>query len=454
LHAARLVLLLLLAFASFAASAFGDSFEAVLDEPGAGEGGAVRIEASPYRGGSERYDYLPVNIYAGEHVYLHADRIGLKFGLGADSRVDLFLAHRYEGTPISETPAVLAGMAMREQGTDFGIGYHRRTPWGTLVAEYLRNVDNASDGSEWRLRLQDEFRRGNWRLRPQAALAWRDARLNDYYYGVRPAEASAARPAYAAGDGLNLEVALYATYALSANWHVLAGVSARHWSKTVRASPITEDRIQGAATLGLLYEHSPQPIGAGESRPLWLKLYYGKASECNVAQVMILSCTSTETPEDTRVTSVEIGQTLIERLYGWNMDIAGYVGLLYHDENGYQPNFWQVNVYFKSFWYGFPWRDRVMTRIGLGSGLSYAGRIPYIEARDQARRGEETNKLLTYLDPTIDVSLGDLIGSKSLKRTFVGLGVSHRSGIFGLSSFLGNVDGGSNYIYIYVEFGI
>jgi outer membrane protein len=77
-----------------------------------------------------------------------------------------------------------------------------------------------------------------------------------------------------------------------------------------------------------------------------------------------------------------------------------------------------------------------------------------LEVRDQERRGENVNKLITYLDPTVDVSLGDLIGSRRLKDTFVGLGVSHRSGIFGFSRLLGNVDGGSNYIYTYVEFAI
>ena len=40
---------------------------------------------------------------------------------------------------------------------------------------------------------------------------------------------------------------------------------------------------------------------------------------------------------------------------------------------------------------------------------------------------------------------------KSLKNTFLGLGVSHRSGIFGTSQLLGNVSGGSNYIYSYIE---
>jgi outer membrane protein len=43
---------------------------------------------------------------------------------------------------------------------------------------------------------------------------------------------------------------------------------------------------------------------------------------------------------------------------------------------------------------------------------------------------------------------------KSLRETYVGLGVSHRSGIFGTSQLLGNVNGGSNYIYAYVETSI
>lgn len=451
---AGLILMSLLLAVPTAASSAGDRLAEALPEGGAGSGGAVRAERSPYRGHGMRYDYLPVNLFLGERAYLHADRIGVKWDLAVARRVDLFLAHRFEGTPLDGTPAVLEGMALREQGTDLGLGYRARAPWGTLSAEYLRNVDDASDGSELRLRYEFEHRRGLLRLWPQATLSWRDAKLNDYYYGVRAAESSATRPAYAAGAGLNLQLALYATYPLSRHWQLLAGVAATRWSSSVRNSPIAAGGLQTGATLGLLYEHSPQPRGWAETGPLWVKLYYGKASECNVAQVVRLACTSTDTPENTRVASIEIGRTLIERLYGWNMDVAGFVGLLHRDENGYQPDHWQVNAYFKSYWYGFPWRDRVKTRIGIGSGLSYSGRVPYLEVRDQARREENTNKLLTYLDPTIDVSLGDLVGSKSMKNTFIGLGVSHRSGIFGMSRLLGNVDGGSNYIYSYVEFAL
>ena len=83
--------------------------------------------------------------------------------------------------------------------------------------------------------------------------------------------------------------------------------------------------------------------------------------------------------------------------------------------------------------------------------MSWAQKIPFVEARDQIARGRNSSKLLNYLDPSIDVSVGDIGGARSLHDTYVGFGVSHRSGIFGSSQILGNVNGGSNYIYTYVE---
>jgi len=111
----------------------------------------------------------------------------------------------------------------------------------------------------------------------------------------------------------------------------------------------------------------------------------------------------------------------------------------------------QINAYMKAYYYGFPWSERVKTRLGFGAGVSLANRVPFVEARDQVARSRNNSKLLNYLDLSADVSVGDLMSSRHFRDVYVGLGVSHRSGIFGTSRFLGNVDGGSNYIYSYVE---
>jgi outer membrane protein len=90
-------------------------------------------------------------------------------------------------------------------------------------------------------------------------------------------------------------------------------------------------------------------------------------------------------------------------------------------------------------------------RFGWGAGVSYASRIPFAEQRDQALRNRDTSKLLLYLDPTVDLSIGNLLGVPALRETFAGIGVSHRSGVFGGSRLFNSVNGGSNYIYGFVE---
>jgi len=94
-----------------------------------------------------------------------------------------------------------------------------------------------------------------------------------------------------------------------------------------------------------------------------------------------------------------------------------------------------LNLFLEQRFEGFP-ADRVpavlagMARSsrGLDLGVSWA------------KRGRPTSRLLSYLDPSIDVSVGDLINSYALKDTFIGLGVSHRSGVFGASRLLGKCE--------------
>jgi outer membrane protein len=399
-----------------------------------------------------RIDLMPLYLYEGEHIYLHTYRAGLKFDFESDKRVAAFLSHRFESFPVAQVPASLAGMSVRTPGTDFGLSYEQRFDWGSAFGEILRDVSHNSSGTEWRLGAGTERRRGRLKLAPYLMLAARNARLNDYYYGVNPSESTEDRPAYQPGGGVNGTLGLNARYDLTDTWHFFAGVSATLWSSGVRRSPIVEDRVQLAAFGGLAYEFAPTPErGRGDGVPLTFKVLHGRSTPCNLAPVMELRCRSIKTDDRTTVDSFEIGRPFIESPHGWPVMIAWYGGLLRHEERGAQPDSLQINLYLKAFYWGFPWSERVRTRIGFGGGLSHAQRVPFVEARDQALRDRNTSKLLQYADPTIDVSVGDLFGARELRETYFGLGVSHRSGFFGMAQIFDNVNGGSNYIYTYVE---
>jgi outer membrane protein len=437
-----------------------EPLSAILNTPGsAGLGMAAKATASPYAGGGTRYDLMPLYLYEGERLFLRANRAGIKLfnqGRGQDGqRIDLFVEHRLEGYPSDRLPSSLAGMEKRDSGINLGLAYRQRQSWGTLRAELMRDVGSASRGIEARLGYGYEWRSGPWSLRPDLSLSWRDAKLNDYYYGVRANEARSGRAAYAPGSGMQSQLGLYGSYDASQRWRLLAGVSATVLGTSVKNSPIVEKRILPALYIGAAYDFgSPQKQrreGAEDTSPTYVKLMYGKATEdgCHLARIITARCLGTAKINATNIAGVQLGKPFVQGLNGWPLDFAGYVGLTYHDERGLQANGAQLDVFMKAIYYGFPWRERVKTRLGLGVGLSAAQRVPYTEVASQA--GKTTSRLLNYLDPTIDVSVGDLFGVRSMKDTFVGFGVSHRSGIFGASRLLGNVSGGSNYIYTYLE---
>lgn len=429
----------------------------ILSVPGsAGLGVVTHFEASPYRGVGNRYDVLPLYLYEGERFFLHANRGGVKLLSGADDaqRVDLFVGQRLEGFPADRLPASLAGMATRDSGIDLGLSWRWRQPWGALQAELLHDAGGFSKGSEARLGYTYDWRSGPWRLRPSLSVALRDARLNNYYYGVRPGEAAPGRAAYAPGAGLNTSLGLYGSYDLSQRWRLLAGVSATVLDRKIRDSPIVEKRVLPGMYVGAAYDFGGhQREWAQENSPTWFKLLYGKATDdgCHLLKIATAQCLSTASVNPTSITALQVGKPFLQNVNGWPLDFVGYAGLTSHNDHGLQANGAQLDLFMKAFYSGFPWSERVKTRLGMGVGVSLAQRAPYIEASSQALAGKPTSRMLQYLDPTLDVSLGDLVGSRVLKDTFIGVGVSHRSGIFGSSRLLGNVSGGSNYLYTYVE---
>jgi MipA family protein len=445
-------LLLLLGFAGRPALASGDPHEGIAQPGEAAIGAITHAERSPYRGAGTRYDFLPLYLYEGESAYLRSHSVGLKLLPSDPWRMEVFLRRRLEGSPVDDVPESLVGMARREPGIDAGVSLQWEGRWGNLFAEYLRDASKASHGTEVRLGYEAPFWRGRWWMRPQATLALRDEKLNDYYYGVRADEASAGRPAYAAGSGVVPGFALHAMYQLTPRWRLFAGATVARLPSSVRASPIVDTSTLRALELGAMYDVSPQQAATWSGGPpLIVRAFYGASSGCDVMKIATLQCTSIHDEDKTGIAGFEVGQRFVERLNDWPLDIAGFVGLIRHRQAGFQEDFSQINAYLKVYYYGFPWDEHVRTRIGWGVGLSYAERVPLAEQRDQDVRGRVTSKLLNTFDPTIDVSLGDLLGVRRLRETFVGLGVSHRSGIFGRSRLLGSVSGGSNYIYGYIE---
>jgi MipA family protein len=397
-----------------------------------------RLQNSPYRdSGTPSASLDPAYFYEGDYAYLHGTRAGLKATAGA-WRFDGFIAERLEGYNFDTRPLNDAG-PLREPGVDVGVSARTRTAWGSPYLELRYDSSHRSSGSEARLGIWGNPRQwGSLELRPHAVLAYRNAKLNRYYYD--------------ANGGVDIEFGLYADYYLPRNWRLIASLTTIRHSSAIASSVLVENRWENAATIGILYDFSPnirrwQP----DPKPVIVRALYGHSSDCDVGQIVRSNCTTTHTVDDTDIWGVEMGRPLIRQPNGRPVEIAGFLGVQRHIERGTQTDFWEYKAYLKAYYWGFPWDRWLRTRFGIGAGLSYTEQISTMEERDQQMDNKGTWKLLNYLDPTIDFRLTDIIPIPPLKDTWFGVGVSHRSGMFGWSRQLGYVDGGSNYIYVYVE---
>lgn len=450
LVAARLLVLAAL----FPVIAFADSdtmSNFIITPNSSGLGVLIRSERSPYEGVSPHNDLVPLYLYEGERFFMRPTRMGLKIFDDGTNRVEGFFDFRLEGFPTDHVPASLAGMSLRQTTTDAGLSYSRRTPWGTFRAEYVHDALNITQGDEARLGYSYDWHSGRWHLQPGITVKRRSADLNNYYYGVRPEEATPTRPAYMPGAGTDIWLGMYGMYDLSYGWRLLGGLGYNVMDSKVRNSPIVVNGSRPTAYIGAAYDFNAKPDVLDTKAPLYVKLLYGESTRCQLNRILRFDCSSTDTRNETQIAGIELGRPMVTRLNDWPVDVLGYVGLLRHDENGHQDNFSEFNLFMKAYYYGFPWSEKVKTRIGFGAGVSFAERVSYLEASEQAKKGRTTSRVLNYLDPTIDFSLGDLLSSRKLRETYLGVGVSHRSGFFGSSRMLGNVDGGSNYVYTYVE---
>lgn len=154
-----------------------------------------------------------------------------------------------------------------------------------------------------------------------------------------------------------------------------------------------------------------------------------------------------KSPYNTNVVGVDMGYKLIENIFDWPFDIYSKMGLSYFDENGHQANFLEVTAYIKLIYKLNAFGNQF--RFGIGQGVSYAGRVPYVEAQEAVRENDNQSNFLNYMEITLDFDMGKLFRVKSLKNYHLGYLIKHRSGFHGL--YGGVYDGGSNYNSIFVE---
>lgn len=190
---------------------------------------------------------------------------------------------------------------------------------------------------------------------------------------------------------------------------------------------------------------------AQEERHSHLRLHYSKSSETDLVTVVIGDYQ--RSPEANYLIGATWGHDLSDTLFGLPFPMSWHLGAQYFNERGYQDDGLGSTAFIKaSYALRVPFTQKHV-QLGLGEGLSYVTRIPMSEQRDFAKKGVESEKLMNYLEWTIDLPLKQFASLQPLMRggiedISVGFIVWHRSSVFGI---LAEEQGGVNFMGFGVE---
>lgn len=186
-----------------------------------------------------------------DRFYINALRAGvwlvdsddrrLRFGLAADARFG------WDADDSTRTK----GMHDRDFSVDIGPALRWQTDYGTLNAQWGFDATSASNGQNVQLQFVRALVRGQGlRVNGLVGATWNNRKMNHYYFGVAPAEATPDRPAYTASSGTQLQAGVNGAWSTGGNGSVLFGLTITRLGGAQADSPIVETRIQPLAYAG------------------------------------------------------------------------------------------------------------------------------------------------------------------------------------------------------------
>jgi len=141
----------------------------------------------------------------------------------------------------------------RDYAFEIGVELLSDGDWGRLQVSAHHDASGRHDGYEVYASYGRPARHGRWLFEPSFGFAWKSRELNDYYWGVRPYEASTLLPEYEAGSGFNTHARFVAGYQLARHWTFIVATEHERLSSEAARSPLVAERSVRSGFAGFRY---------------------------------------------------------------------------------------------------------------------------------------------------------------------------------------------------------
>ncbi len=216
--------------------------------------GAGPVFVPKYAGGSH-LEALPLPIaYVdyNDQFYVNLFRAGAYVWSTADKKTGISFAVEPRLGFSSSDGAKLAGMATRRGSLQGGPTFDMEGGWGALSVAYFADLSGASHGGYLdALYNKALIKNERWEVNGSLEISRLDAKMVNYYFGVRPAEVVPGRPLYQPAATTNTTFWLTGQYNLTKQYALMLGANVAQLGSAAANSPIVERRQVPLFYIGL-----------------------------------------------------------------------------------------------------------------------------------------------------------------------------------------------------------
>ena len=380
--------------------------------------------------------FVPMMYFDNQQVFIDGLQGGVYLWQSEDEALEFnaLMRLRFVDIPAS------AQNANGGDAVDFGaqLGYAFNDTW--RVNTELMTDDEFRFHANFALKGEYEYQ--DWQVSPFAELRYKDADFNTQYYTFSASEDEKI------GAGVDFRLGVDARYHLYSNLYLLGSTSVRRLDSNAYDSSTVDDRYQGEVFVGFgIFNNKSHDSTAPLSNSKYIRLAHGWATPSNIGEILALDTQSDQ--YNNQMSSLFYGHPLTDQLFGVPIDVYFTPGIAHHWSSEVQSASTEYIAAIK-FYYTIEWPFK--WRLGFAEGMSFIDSITYIEQTEMDEKGYNASNLLNYLDLSLDVNLGDLVGYSELNKVWFGYSLHHRSAIFEQASQYGRIKGGSNYNTIYFQF--
>ena len=440
----------------------------------------LRSAEIPYKAKDERVlDVIPLLFYDGDIFFVRGLSGGIKLYNEDAWQVSLLGRYRYFDIPSDYQNVV------QRNSLDMGIQVKYR-----ITDDFEANVELMSDDYSryyFSLTTNYHWESGSWELFPYATLRYKSAYFNDYYYGPNAFPVSDNPPSTVnneLGSGFDLTFGTEVRYHVFSNLYLLGRAQMVALDSNTRDSVSIESGTYSELYLGLGFfnNKTKKKTSPLKAKP-YIRLAHGWGTPSSIGNILSGNIENDE--QNSQISSIFYGHPVADSLFGFDpIDIYITVGYIYHHNAGtyrqtLEPgtgintpdmakipeNSCDGNTPCDKVYYGQSINEYVLVikayyniiwpfhwRLGFSQGLSYVDDVSDLEQIEMDEKGYLSSNLMSHLDITIDMSIGDIFGIAAIDDVFLGTGIHHRSAIFEASSAFGRIKGGSNYNSFYLQY--